>query len=150
MMMNLREYAQKSVLCWLATTDADATPNVSPKEMFTFVDDELMLIANIASPQSEQNIFSNAKVCVSFIDIFEQRGFKVQGIARVVKAQDSCWEGYLTHLRQMADERYPIQSIFEIRVESVAKVQAPSYFLFADTTPESQVESALKTYQVER
>ena len=62
--------ARKSVLCWLATADAQGQPNVSPKEIFAIYDSANMLIANIASPTSVRNIESNPRVCVSFIDIF--------------------------------------------------------------------------------
>ena len=69
--------SRKSVLCWLATADAKGQPNVSPKEIFTFYGAEFLLIANIASPSSVRNIAANPLVCVSFIDIFVQKGFKV-------------------------------------------------------------------------
>ena len=34
-----------SVLCWLATVDADGTPNVSPKEIFASHGDDRIVIA---------------------------------------------------------------------------------------------------------
>ncbi|MBV7262668.1 pyridoxamine 5'-phosphate oxidase family protein [Photobacterium sp. WH77] len=148
--MQLKEYADRSVLCWLATVGHDSRPNVSPKEIFTLLDETLMLIANIASPGSETNILLNPQVCVSFVDVFEQRGFKVTGSARIVNQEDSRWEGYLSELRKLADEKYPIKNIFEIRIESFSKIVAPGYHLFADTTPESQIENALSTYKVSR
>lgn len=148
--MTMKEYAEKSVLCWLATVDEDLMPNVSPKELFTALDDDTLLIANVASPVSEKNILANNKVCVSFVKVFEQRGFKVKGIARVIVPESAEWTGYLAALRKLADERYPIKNIFEVKVTSSARILAPSYFLFSETTPESQVESALKTYKVRR
>ncbi|WP_366100586.1 pyridoxamine 5'-phosphate oxidase family protein [Flavobacterium sp.] len=30
---------EQSVLCWLATSDEDNFPNVSPKEMFTYFEE---------------------------------------------------------------------------------------------------------------
>lgn len=80
------ELANRSVLCWLATVDATGQPNVSPKEIFAVFDSEHLVIANIASPGSARNIESQALVCVSFIDIFVQKGFKVAGVARNVGA----------------------------------------------------------------
>ncbi|WP_051233865.1 pyridoxamine 5'-phosphate oxidase family protein [Halomonas halocynthiae] len=148
--MKMIDYSEKSVLCWLATSDLDATPNVSPKEIFQFLNEDHMLIANIASPESERNIRSNPQVCVSFIDIFEQRGFKVKGSARVVTSSDTEWTGYLSILAELAGENFPINSIFEITVKSSSKILAPSYFLFPKTTPESQVKGALLTYNVQK
>ena len=42
-----KSYIDKSVLCWLATTDSDNFPNVSPKEMFTYLGENKLLIAEV-------------------------------------------------------------------------------------------------------
>ena len=59
-----------SVLCWLATSDNNQQPNVSPKEVFSAYGSDSIIIANIASPQTLKNIKYNPLVCVSFIVIF--------------------------------------------------------------------------------
>ena len=75
------ESIQQSVLCWLATVSISGDPNVSPKEAFLYQDGHI-IIAHVASPQSVTNIESSASVCLSFIDIFTQRGFKIQGLQK--------------------------------------------------------------------
>ncbi|WDY54829.1 pyridoxamine 5'-phosphate oxidase family protein [Vibrio fluvialis] len=150
MKMDLNTYCESSVLCWLATVSHSLVPNVSPKEVFTLWDDERLLIANIASPVSEQNILANPNVCVSMIDVFEQRGYKLSGKARIVRPDDTEWSDYIGALRELADERFPIKNIFEVQIQSSTTIIAPSYFLFSDTTVEEQVKGALSTYQVER
>lgn len=70
--LNWHEDLGGCVLCWWATADEQGQPNVSPKEVFAVVDDQHLLIANIASPVSVRNIQHNPKVCVSIIDIFVQ------------------------------------------------------------------------------
>jgi predicted pyridoxine 5'-phosphate oxidase superfamily flavin-nucleotide-binding protein len=45
----VREAARRSVLCWLATVDADGQPNVSPKEVWAIADDAHVVVANIAT-----------------------------------------------------------------------------------------------------
>jgi predicted pyridoxine 5'-phosphate oxidase superfamily flavin-nucleotide-binding protein len=84
---DLQTAAQTSILCGLATVDADGQPNVSPKEIFAVFDPEHLVIANIASPTSVRNIAVNPRVCVSFVDVFVQKGFKVLGTARNVRKQ---------------------------------------------------------------
>lgn len=64
----VKKYIDKSVLCWLATVNGLNEPNVSPKEVFTYVGEHTLLIANIASPNSIKNISENPNVCISFID----------------------------------------------------------------------------------
>lgn len=81
--------AARGVLCWFATVDANGQPNVSPKEVFAVLDTEYLVTANIASPTSVRNIEVSAPVSVSFIEIFVQKGFKIAGIARNVRRQDT-------------------------------------------------------------
>lgn len=79
----VRTDIDNSVLCSLATVDADGTPNVSPKEIFAAHGDDRIVVADIASPQSVKNLRVNPRACVSFIDVFRQRGFKIVGTAGI-------------------------------------------------------------------
>ncbi len=146
----VEKYIEQSVLCWLATSDNFGEPNVSPKEIFLYGGNNNILIANIASPNSVKNITINPKVCVSFIDVFEQQGFKVKGTARVLMPGEDNFDEYLTKLRVLADERFPIKGIIEVNIEKTAPIKAPSYFLFPDVSLEQQIQNGLKTYGVTR
>jgi predicted pyridoxine 5'-phosphate oxidase superfamily flavin-nucleotide-binding protein len=66
--------AEKAVLCWLATVDAKNRPNVTPKEIFAEIADGSLVIADIASARSVQNIRTNPAVCLSLIDISFSEG----------------------------------------------------------------------------
>jgi uncharacterized protein len=144
----VKDYIQKSVLCWLATANAQNQPNVSPKEVFTYLGDSHLLIANIASPISVQNIQENPQVAVSFVDVFVQKGFKLTGIAHIISPQHPDFQAKSQDLRAMFGEGFPILSVIEIEVKSIAKVQAPSYSLVKGTTEESQIVASHKTYGV--
>ena len=142
------KFMDSSVLCWIATADASGAPNVSPKEIFVPHGSESVLIANIASPKTIQNIQANPKVCLSFVDVFVQKGFKLQGRARVVAREDSEFSGFLVPLEKMTKGQFPILSIICMTVEQVEPIVAPSYRLKPDITESSQIQSALKTYGV--
>jgi hypothetical protein len=46
-------------------------------------------------------------------------------------------------------DQFPILSVIEIKVSKVDTIQAPSYFLFPETTTEaSQIAGAMATYGV--
>lgn len=141
------KYIAQSVLCWLATSDKDNFPNVSPKEMFTHFEDKIV-IANIASPNSIRNIEENNKVCVSFVDIFIQKGFKVKGQATIIYKNDINFSLKVKPLVNLYSDKFPISAVIEIEVEKVEIIQAPSYFLYPEITEEQQIESALETYKV--
>lgn len=149
-MMNteVKKYLRQSVLCWLATSNMDNEPNVSPKEMFTYTDDDTLLIANLASPESVNNILENPKVCVSFVDVFVQKGFKIKGMATVINQHDLDFEQKIKPLTDLFTDKFPIKNLIEIKVTRIDKVLAPSYFLFPETTEQHQIESAMETYKV--
>lgn len=144
----VREYIDRSVLCWLATSNAENEPNVSPKEMFTFQDDKTLLIAHIASPGSISNIKVNPNVCVSFVDVFIQKGYKIKGTARVIDQTDDSFKEKAQFLVDLFSDGFPIHAVIEIEVIKVESIQAPSYFLYPERSEQSQIASAMKTYKV--
>jgi len=142
------KYIEQSVLCWLATSDKDNFPNVSPKEMFTYKENDTLLIANIASPNSIINILENSNVCVSFVDVFVQKGFKIKGQAKIIYKSDADFDLKVKPLVTLYSDKFPISAVIEIEIEKVESIQAPSYFLFPEITEEQQIKSALETYKV--
>lgn len=148
-MMNepVREAARRSVLCWLATVDANGQPNVSPKEVWAIADDEHVVIAHIASPISARNIAQHPQVCLSFVDVFVQKGFKLLGRAREVRAGHTEFATWAKPLLAMVGQRFTIQSVLVVHVTSVSAIVAPSYRFYPnETTEASQVESAMRVY----
>lgn len=145
---DVKEYVEKSVLCWLATCSKEGVPNVSPKEMFMVNDDNNIVIANIASPNSIRNIKANSQVCVSFIDIFVQRGYKVSGKVVLYEKNHEQFMEKSTGLRAMAGEAFPVSGVIELIADNVQPIVAPRYMLYPETTEEQQIEGALKTYGV--
>ncbi|WP_409526309.1 pyridoxamine 5'-phosphate oxidase family protein [Nitrincola sp. MINF-07-Sa-05] len=147
----VRESVERSVLCWLATTDENGQPNVSPKEVFAVADSQNIVVANIASPRSARNIRANQKVCLSFVDVFVQKGFKIIGTATEVKRSEPEYSHWVAPLLTMAGDRYPIHSVFVVSAIAAEPIVAPSYRLYpSETTEESQIQSALRTYGVTR
>jgi predicted pyridoxine 5'-phosphate oxidase superfamily flavin-nucleotide-binding protein len=146
----MREAARRSVLCWLATVDAEGQPNVSPKEVWAIADEQHVVVAHIASPISARNIGQHPQVCLSFVDVFVQKGFKLVGTAREVRAADAEFATWAKPLLAMAGQRFTIQSVLLVHVKSVAAIVAPSYRFYPDDTTEtSQVASAMRAYNVQ-
>lgn len=137
-----------SVLCWLATASPDGTPNVSPKEIFAGFGQESIVIADIASPVSVGNIRANPKVCVSFIDIFRQRGFKVTGTARIIAPDEEDFGRCGAELMKKAGTDFPIRHVILVNIKHVARIRAPSYLFFPDRTEEERMRDAYRTYGV--
>lgn len=137
------------VLCWLATSSIQGQPSVSPKEIFSSFDDNSIIIANIASPKSARNIRENPYACISFVDVFTQRGFQVQGAARYLCQGDDCFAEVEGVLLELTGGLFPFKSAFQVLVEEVNEIVAPRYRLFPGTTKEEQIASAMKAYGVQ-
>ena len=143
----VRQAAQRSVLCWLATVDAKGQPNVSPKEVWAIADDRHVVVANIASPMSVRNIWQRPQVCLSFVDVLVQKGFKLQGCARELLPGDADYARWAAPVLAMAGDRIPVRSVLLIAVDAVQPIVAPSYWLFPETTTEaSQIKAARRSY----
>lgn len=144
---DVHEFLQRSVLCWFATCSSDLLPNVSPKEVFCAYEDDI-IIANIASPQSLRNIQENNKVCLSFIDIFVQKGFQLKGKAQIISMGDPGFIEMRAKLEEITKGKYPFVSITRISVNRVKRIVAPSYLLYPDSKESDQIASAYRSYGV--
>jgi len=143
----IKESINESVLCWLATADDRGIPNCSPKEVFTYRGTNELLIADIASPKSVQNIISNPNVCISFVHIFKQKGFKLKGRATYITSSDNAYSDLFELIQPIANE-FPVRGIIQVIVNSTSAIVAPSYYLIPGTTEESQIQSGKHTYGV--
>ena len=135
-----------SVLCWLATSAADNMPNVSPKEIFCYFEDDTIIVANIASPQTVKNIRANKNVCISFIDILKQKGFQLKGAAEIIEKSATDFSKMEKMLLHLTEGKFPFATITKITITSSKPIIAPKYLLYPNSTEEQQVESAKKSY----
>ncbi len=144
----VKDAVDRAVLCWLATVDGEGQPNVSPKEIFCAHGETELLIAEIASPVSRRNIEENPKVCVSFVDVFRQKGYKVYGDARVVLANTDEFEEIAGPLLAMAGTAFHLRGVIRVEAIRVMPIVAPSYQQFPDRDEAEMVRQAFKTYGV--
>ncbi|HEY0263318.1 MAG TPA: pyridoxamine 5'-phosphate oxidase family protein [Granulicella sp.] len=144
----IRTDIENSVLCWLATVDPTRTPNVTPKEIFSHYGDDRLVIADIASANTVRNLRAHPTACVSFIDIFRQRGFKVVGTATIIGPSEEDFAVVGADLLRMAGQDFPIRHVISIQIEHISRIWAPSYKLFPDRTEEDRMQSAYKAYGV--
>ena len=107
-----------------------------------------IIIANIASPQSVRNIRENEKVCVSFIDVFVQKGYQLKGSAQTITKEHAGFDAMKNTLETLTKGKFPFSSITRVQVEKAKKIIAPSYILFPETTEEQQIAESKRSYQV--
>lgn len=145
----VKKSIDRSVLCWLATASKDGAPNVSPKEIFVAEDDAHLSIAHIASSGSVQNIRSNPNVCVSFIDVFVQKGYKLKSHATLITETDLAFAARAAPLKKKAGEAFKVRAVIAVEIREVQPILALSYRFYPNTAEQSQTEEALVTYRVQ-
>ncbi len=139
---------EASVLCWLATVSDEGVPNVSPKEAFLHDGDGRLLVAHIASPQTIRNIQHEPRVCVSFVDVFTQKGHKINGVARILGESDDRYQEQKDRLTAFIGETFPILAVIEIQPTQVEEIIAPSYLMHDNVSEQEMIRQSLKTYRV--
>ncbi|MHA7901298.1 MAG: pyridoxamine 5'-phosphate oxidase family protein [Henriciella sp.] len=145
---NTRNLIQRSVLCWLATIGHDGEPSVSPKELWGISGDNALVIADIASPNSVNNIRHRSRVCVSFLDIFLQKGMKLYGNAELIPNNASAFEELGLELLEIAGAKFKIRNLIYVCIDRASKIVAPSYKLFPDADEQKMLQESYKTYGV--
>ena len=135
----------------MATVGADGKPDVvpvhpcwGPAPGAGGEGDVLWLMCGTDSVKV-RNIAANPRVCVSFVDVFVQKGFKVLGAARNFRRRDMDYEKWAAPLTALAGPRFAIRSVIVIRITKCEPILAPSYQFYPDqTTEQAQTASAMR------
>ncbi|OKL43890.1 pyridoxamine 5'-phosphate oxidase family protein [Pseudovibrio exalbescens] len=138
----------RAVLCWLATVDPDGYPSVSPKELFCAYDNQSIIIADVASRGTMRNLTTYPKACVSFVDIFRQKGFKIMGQATLISESDENFKTMARPLVERAGGAYPVRGVIQISAEKIQRIWAPSFHLFPEMSEAERMADAYRTYGV--
>jgi len=145
---NVQRLVDESVLCWLATSSSAGQPSVSPKEVFAVFKEDSIIIANVASPNSVRNIKENPRACVSFVNVFTQRGYQILGTALYLRKGDDGFTEIEQVLLGITQGKFPFKSAFRVMAQEVKEILAPRYRLYPETTEQDQIASAMIRYGV--
>jgi len=119
-------------LGFVATINADGTPNLSPKGTLATWDDEHLAFADIASPNTSANLERNAAVEVNVVDPLIRRGYRFAGTA-IVHRDGATYDRGVEFYEQRGTirARDRIRAIVVIAVASARSVRSPAYALGA-------------------
>ncbi|WP_298213939.1 pyridoxamine 5'-phosphate oxidase family protein [Acidovorax sp.] len=138
-----------AMLSFVATVNADGTPNLSPKASLIAKDDSLFF-ANICSPQTISNLLRNPAIAVNVVDIFERRGYRFSGIAAVLSQGDPDFEAIASWVHEVNGEEYPVNHVVKITVSDARPLLSPAYKFGNKPTPEELRKINMKKYGVQK
>jgi len=127
---DMKRVVSEQQLGFVATVNADGTPNVSPKGTLSVWDDEHLMFVDIRSPQTAANLERNAAVEVNVVDPLLRKGYRFRGVAEVHR--DGPIFDRVVAERRSRGNPLVVQSVVIIRVEVAVPVTSPAYDLGED------------------
>lgn len=115
-------------LGYIASVDADGTPNLSPKGTLAVWDDEHLVFADLHSPHTVANIESGRTIVeVNVVDPILRKGYRFKGPARVHRGDDIYEHVMLFYLARSGLHANRVAAIVMIRVDHAHPLVSPAY-----------------------
>jgi predicted pyridoxine 5'-phosphate oxidase superfamily flavin-nucleotide-binding protein len=140
----MKEMIGRLRLCYAATVTPDHQPNLSPKGSLKVLDDEHLIFAEMASPNTVRNLRHNPAIEINVVDPILRRGYRFKGVAEVLDDPE-----LIALAGQGLGAEYPVRSVVKIRVERAAAVRSPVY-LFTDSSEEDVRDMWMQIYGFDR
>jgi predicted pyridoxine 5'-phosphate oxidase superfamily flavin-nucleotide-binding protein len=123
----MRALVDRQRLGFIATVNADGTPNLSPKGTVVVWDDEHLLWADIRSPRTIRNLRERPATEINVVDPLSRKGYRFRGICRIVENDDIELEAIRTFYRDERNVSNHVRRAVIVRVKEVEEVTSPSY-----------------------
>jgi uncharacterized protein len=81
---DMRRLVEEQRLAFVATVNADGTPNLSPKGTLAVLDDDHLVFADLASPRTVENLRRNPAIELNVVDQVARKGYRFAGRAEVL------------------------------------------------------------------
>ena len=124
---DMRRVVREQRLGFVATVNADGTPNVSPKATFTVLDDATLAFAEIRSPGTLRNLRANPAIEVNFVDPFVRKGYRFAGAAKIVQRGAAGFEEVIGAFGDYGDLVERMRAVVTIAVAKALPIVSPAY-----------------------
>ena len=121
----IKEFVKKEKLGFVATVCPDGTPNLSPKGTTIVWDDDHLVFADIHSPGTINNLFTNPSIEINIVDVFIRKGFRFKGVGQI-HSEGSLFDDVIAFYGE-AGAKYAIKHIVLIKIESIFPLVSPVY-----------------------
>jgi predicted pyridoxine 5'-phosphate oxidase superfamily flavin-nucleotide-binding protein len=124
---DMKRVVREQSLAFVATVCPDGTPNVSPKGTIAVWDDDHLIFANIASPNTMANLTHNAAVEVNVVDPVVRKGYRFKGRASVIIDGPELDKALEFFARERGTDTSRVRGVAIIEVDRAAALISPSY-----------------------
>ena len=137
----IKSFLNSQKLGYVATVSPDGKPNISPKGTIISWNSDLLVFANIRSPDTMSNLKTNSSMEINVIDPLSRKGYLFIGTGKIIK-DSPLFNEILTYYRNSGIQS-PINSVVLVTVSSVSEVTSPLYDLGKS---ESEIKLRWKKY----
>ena len=137
----IKSFLNSQKLGYVATVSPDGKPNISPKGTIISWNSDLLVFANIRSPDTMSNLKTNSSMEINVIDPLSRKGYLFIGTGEIIK-DSPLFDEILTYYKNSGIQS-PINSVVLVTVSSVSEVTSPLYDLGKS---ESEIKLRWKKY----
>ncbi|MGE3831388.1 MAG: pyridoxamine 5'-phosphate oxidase family protein [Parvibaculaceae bacterium] len=123
----MRAIIEAYPLGFVASVNADATPNLSPKGTFIVLDDAHLVFGNIRSPGTLSNIAQRPKVEINFLDVLARKAVRVSGEAHIVRKSDQDFASLFTRMAQWDGYTQLMSALVRVDIARAQLILSPAY-----------------------
>lgn len=129
---DMKRIVDEQRLGFVATVDADGSPNLSPKGTFVVIDDAHIAFADLRSPGTLRNLARGSLMEVNFVDPFARKGYRFKGRARVVQRSSDEYAALLPRFARYGQLIDRARAIVVLAIERALPLVTPAYDIGAD------------------
>ena len=137
----IKNFLNSQKLGYVATVSPDGKPNISPKGTIISWNSDLLVFANIRSPDTMSNLKTKSSMEINVIDPLSRKGYLFIGTGKIIK-DSPLFDEILTYYKNSGIQS-PINSVVLVTVSSVSEVTSPLYDLGKS---ESEIKLRWKKY----
>lgn len=123
---DMRALVDRQRLGFVATVNADGTPNLSPKGTVLVWDDTHLLWVDIRSSRTIRNLRERSATEINVVDPLTRKGYRFRGTCRVID-DGAELEEIRAFYRDVRKVSNPIRHAVLVTVEAAEEVTSPSY-----------------------
>ena len=124
----MKEAVPRIRLAFVATVSPDGRPNLSAKGSLCVWDDDHLLFADIASPQTMKNLASSRHVEINTVDQIGRRGFRFNGVPEVLR-EGAIFDFLVNDIHAREGPDVPVHAVVKVRVLEARPLLSPAYFI---------------------
>ncbi|MEX2616060.1 MAG: pyridoxamine 5'-phosphate oxidase family protein [Alphaproteobacteria bacterium] len=124
---DMKRVIREQKLGFLASVNADGTPNLSPKATYIVLDDTTIAFVELRSPNTMRNLARNPSVALNFVDPFVRKGYRFQGRATAVMRGADGFDALFARFGDLGGLAEAVRAVVRIDLEEADALISPAY-----------------------